>query len=210
MPPGVNEFFDWLKDFSSSPWFYLIIFTVALLDSILPIVPSETLVIIGGVAAGGSAVEGSLNVALVIACGAAGAFCGDNLSYEIGSRASGAAMRRFARTASGRARYDKVVEQIHERGGLLLVTARFIPGGRTILTLACGITGQPRAWFARWASIAAAIWATYAAMLGYLGGRTFQDNHTLAFGVAFGTAVSVTVVIEAVRWALKRRAGDAA
>ena len=210
MPPGVNEFLDWLKDFSSSPWFYLIIFTVALLDSILPIVPSETLVIIGGVAAGGSAVEGSLNVALVIACGAAGAFCGDNLSYEIGSRASGAAMRRFARTASGRARYDKVVEQIHERGGLLLVTARFIPGGRTILTLACGITGQPRAWFARWASIAAAIWATYAAMLGYLGGRTFQDNHTLAFGVAFGTAVSVTVVIEAVRWALKRRAGDAA
>jgi len=210
MPPGVNEFFDWLKDFSSSPWFYLIIFTVALLDSILPIVPSETLVIIGGVAAGGSAVEGSLNVALVIACGAAGAFCGDNLSYEIGSRASGAAMRRFARTASGRARYDKVVEQIHERGGLLLVTARFIPGGRTILTLACGITGQPRAWFVRWASIAAAIWATYAAMLGYLGGRTFQDNHTLAFGVAFGTAVSVTVVIEAVRWALKRRAGDAA
>ena len=210
MPPGVNEFFDWLKDFSSSPWFYLIIFTVALLDSILPIVPSETLVIIGGVAAGGSAVEGSLNVALVIACGAAGAFCGDNLSYEIGSRASGAAMRRFARTASGRARYDKVVEQIHERGGLLLVTARFIPGGRTILTLACGITGQPRAWFVRWATIAAAIWATYAAMLGYLGGRTFQDNHTLAFGVAFGTAVSVTVVIEAVRWALKRRAGDAA
>jgi membrane protein DedA with SNARE-associated domain len=101
-----------------------------------------------------------------------------------------------------------VVGQIHERGGLLLVTARFIPGGRTILTLACGITGQPRRWFVRWASIAAAIWATYAAMLGYLGGRTFQDNHTLAFGVAFGTAVSVTVVIEAVRWALKRRAGE--
>lgn len=208
MPPGVNEFFDWLKDFSSSPWFYLIIFTVALLDSILPIVPSETLVIIGGVAAGGSAADGSLNVALVIACGALGAFCGDNLSYEIGSRASGSVMRRFSRTASGRARYDKVVGQIHERGGLLLVTARFIPGGRTILTLACGITGQPRRWFVRWASVAAAIWAAYAAMLGYLGGRTFQDNHTLAFGVAFGTAVSVTVVIEAVRWALKRRAGE--
>jgi membrane-associated protein len=208
VPPVANEFFDWLKDFSSSPWFYAIIFTIALLDSILPVVPSETLVIIGGVAAGGSAVDGSLNIALVIACGALGAFVGDNLSYEIGSRASTAAMRRFTRTASGRARYDTVVEQIHERGGLLLITARFIPGGRTILTLSCGITGQPRAWFVRWAAIAAAIWATYAAMLGYLGGRTFQDNHTLAFGVAFGTAVSVTVVIEAVRWALKRGAGE--
>lgn len=208
MPPGVNEFFDWLKDFSSSPWFYLIVLAIAMLDSILPVVPSETLVIIGGVAAGGSAADGSLNIALVIACAALGAFAGDNLSYEIGGRASAAAVRRFSRTAASRARYEKVVGQIHERGGLLLITARFIPGGRTVLTLTCGITAQPRAWFVRWASVAAAVWATYAAMLGYIGGRTFQDNHTLAFGVAFGTAVSVTVVIEAVRWALKRRTGE--
>ncbi|NDH37376.1 MAG: DedA family protein, partial [Acidimicrobiia bacterium] len=40
-----NQAFDWLKDFSSSPWFYAIIFVIALLDSVLPIVPSETLVI---------------------------------------------------------------------------------------------------------------------------------------------------------------------
>ncbi len=52
MPPYINEFFDWLKDFSSSPWFYLIIFVIAVFDSVLPVVPSETLVIIGGVAAG--------------------------------------------------------------------------------------------------------------------------------------------------------------
>ena len=205
MPPVVNEFFDWLKDFSSSPWFYAIVFTIALLDSILPIVPSETLVIIGGVAAGGSGADGSLNIAIVIACGALGAFVGDNLSYEI---ARTSAMRRLTRSASGHARYEQVVEQIHKRGGLLLITARFIPGGRTILTLSCGITGQPRPWFVKWAAIAATIWATYAAMLGYLGGRTFHDNPTLAFGVAFGTAVSITVVVEAVRWALKRRASE--
>ncbi|MFZ9422814.1 MAG: hypothetical protein ACO27J_07365 [Ilumatobacteraceae bacterium] len=48
----VTQAFDWLKDFSSSPWFYAIIFVIAVLDSVLPIVPSETLVIIGGVSAG--------------------------------------------------------------------------------------------------------------------------------------------------------------
>jgi len=42
-----NTFFDWLKETSSSPWFYVVIFTIAVLDSVLPIVPSETLVIIG-------------------------------------------------------------------------------------------------------------------------------------------------------------------
>jgi membrane protein DedA with SNARE-associated domain len=49
------------------------------------------------------------------------------------------------------------------------------------------------------------IWAHYAALLGFIGGKTFQDNHALAFGVAFGAAVSVTIVIEAVRWVIKRR-----
>ena len=75
MPPYVNEFFDWLKDFSSSPWFYLIIFAIAVFDSVLPVVPSETLVIIGGVAAG----SGSLSITLVILSAASGAFIGDNM-----------------------------------------------------------------------------------------------------------------------------------
>ncbi|MFM1837600.1 MAG: hypothetical protein RLZZ327_474, partial [Actinomycetota bacterium] len=39
----VTQAFDWLKDFSSGPWFYVIIFVIAVLDSVLPIVPSETL-----------------------------------------------------------------------------------------------------------------------------------------------------------------------
>ena len=97
-----------------------------------------------------------------------------------------------------------VIEQIHERGGLLLITARFIPGGRTILTLTCGITRQDRRWYVGWITAAASIWALYASLLGFIGGKTFEENHTLAFVVAFVTAVSVTVLIEVVRAVLKR------
>lgn len=203
MPPIVDQFFDWLKDFSSSPWFYAIIFVIAVLDAIFPVVPSETLVILGGVSAG----TGALEIPVVIACAAAGAFIGDNTSFLIGGRASAFVMRRYTRTEKGKRRMSAVIEQIHERGGLLLVTARFVPGGRTLLTLSCGITRQPHRWFAGWATIAALIWANYAALLGYLGGRTFADNHTLAFGVAFGTALSITLVIEAVRFLVTRRNG---
>ena len=127
----INEAFDWLKDFSSSPWFYLIIFVIAALDSVLPIVPSETLVIIGGVSAG----LGNLWIPLVIVVAASGAFIGDNMSYLIGREASDWVIRRQTRTDKGAARMAKIVEQVHERGGLLLITARFIPGGRTALTL---------------------------------------------------------------------------
>ena len=196
----INEAFDWLKDFSSSPWFYLIIFVIAALDSVLPIVPSETLVIIGGVSAG----LGNLWIPLVIVVAASGAFIGDNMSYLIGREASDWVIRRQTRTDKGAARMAKIVEQVHERGGLLLSTARFIPGGRTALTLSCGVTKQPRRWFIGWAAVAAVIWGNYAALLGFIGGKSFEDNHTLAFIIAFVSAFSITLVIELVRWLLKR------
>ena len=200
MLDALNQAFDWLKDFSSSPWFYAIIFVIAVLDSVLPIVPSETLVIIGGVSAG----LGNLWIPLVIACAASGAFIGDNMSYLVGREASDWVMRRQNRTEKGAKRMAAIVEQVHERGGLLLITARFIPGGRTALTLSCGVTRQPRRWFVGWAAVAAIIWGNYAALLGFIGGKSFEENHTLAFVIAFVSAFSITALIEGVRWALKR------
>lgn len=196
----VTQAFDWLKDFSSSPWFYLIIFVIAVLDSVLPVVPSETLVIIGGVSAG----LGNLWISLVIVCAACGAFVGDNLSYNLGREASDWVMKRQTRTEKGAKRMAAIGEQVHERGGLLLITARFIPGGRTALTLSCGVTRQPRRWFVGWAAVAAIIWGNYAALLGFIGGKSFEENHTLAFIIAFVTAFSITALIELVRWLLKR------
>ncbi len=200
----VNTFFEWLKESSASPWFYLIIFTVAVFDSVLPIVPSETLVIIGGVSAG----SGSLSIALVIACAASGAFIGDNLSYLIGSEASDWVIKRRTRTERGAKQMANIVEQIHDRGGMLLITARFIPGGRTLLTLSCGVTRQPRKWFIGWAVVAASVWSLYASLLGFIGGKSFADNHTKAFLIAFAGAFGVTIIVEAFRaisHRLKRR-----
>ncbi|HSH11627.1 MAG TPA: DedA family protein [Ilumatobacter sp.] len=193
-----NAFTDltaWLSDFSANWWFLAIILVIALLDSVVPIVPSETLVIIGGVAAG----QGDQRLLLVIAAGAIGAFLGDNTAYELGDRMSGFIQRHADRRPKWQARLGWASDQIRVRGGLLLITARFIPGGRTALTVSSGITRQPRRWFVGWITIAVVIWATYAALLGYIGGKAFEDNHTLAFLVAFGAALGMTVLIEAGR-----------
>lgn len=191
----ITDASDWLADFSSNWYFLAIIFGVAFFDSIVPVVPSETMVIIGGVAAG----RGDQVLLLVIAAGAVGAFLGDNAAYLIGSRLSGLIQRRADRRPKLQARLDWAREQIRVRGGLLLITARFIPGGRTALTVTSGLTHQPRRWFMGWVAVAVMIWATYAALLGYIGGQTFEDNHTLAFLVAFGAALAMTGLIELVR-----------
>jgi len=191
----VTDASDWLADFSSNWYFLLIIFAVAYLDSVVPLVPSETMVIIGGVAAG----RGDQMLIAVIAAGAIGAFLGDTTAYLIGSRMSGYIQRRAADRPKSQQRLDWARDQIQLRGGPLLITARFIPGGRTALTITSGITKQPRGWFMGWVAIAVVIWASYAALLGYVGGQAFQENHTLAFLLAFGTALGMTLAIEGVR-----------
>jgi membrane protein DedA with SNARE-associated domain len=142
----------------------------------------------------------------VIAAGATGAFLGDNTAYLIGRRFSPRIQRRAARRPKTATRLTWASDQIRKRGGMLLITARFIPGGRTALTLSSGVTRQPWRWFAGWVAVAALIWATYAAGLGAIFGQTFSDNHTMAFLLAFGAALSVTIIIEVVRHFRGRRA----
>ena len=197
----ITDLTDKLDEFSSNWWFLLIIFGIALLDSVIPVVPSETTVIIGGVAAG----QGNQNIVLVILAGASGAFLGDNLAYWIGSRFKSRVNAWADAKPSRRDRLDAASRQIRKRGGMLLITARFIPGGRTILTISSGVTEQPRLWFAGWIAVATTIWASYAGLLGYFFGKQFEDDHTIAFWLAFGTALSITGVIELVRWLRERR-----
>ncbi len=45
----LNGLTEWLGDLSTRWWFVLVVLARALLDSIAPIVPSESTVIIGGV-----------------------------------------------------------------------------------------------------------------------------------------------------------------
>ncbi len=198
----ITDASNWLADFSSNWYFLAIIFAVAFFDSIVPIVPSETMVIIGGVAAG----RGDHWLVAVIAAGAIGAFLGDNTAYLIGDRMSGFIQRRATERPKLQHRLEWASEQIRVRGGLLLITARFIPGGRTALTVTSGVTNQPRRWFMGWVALAVVIWATYAALLGYIGGQAFEDNHTLAFLVAFSTALAMTGLIEIVRHLRHRNA----
>lgn len=200
-----SNFFDGLESASTSPWFYLAIFAIAAFDSVIPIVPSETTVILGGIAAG----QGHLFIVAVIFVGALGAFLGDNVAYQLGFRASDFLKRTLFKSDAGRDRLERASNQIEKRGGPLLITARFIPGGRTALTCSSGITKQPIDWFLKWDAVAAVLWATYAGGLGYIFGEQFKDDHTKAFFLAFGAALGITALIEILRWVRERGKGAA-
>jgi membrane-associated protein len=185
-----------------SPISYLIAFILPALDAIVPVVPSETAVIALGVATAGST---DPRIALLVFCAAAGAFVGDNVSYLLGRRFGPAVERRFFSSAKGKATRDWAERSLNRYGMQLIIVCRFIPGGRTAVTLCCGLTGYSRRRFVIGTAIAAVIWANYAFWIGRLGGKAFEDKQWLGLIIAFGITIVISGVIEGVRRLAARR-----
>ncbi len=175
---------------------YAVAVIIPALDAVLPVLPSETAIITLGVATAGSA---DPRIALLIACSAAGAFLGDNLCYLLGRRFGPRIERRFFRSEKG-ARRRAWAERSLERYGMpLIIVCRFIPGGRTAVTLCCGIVGYDRRRFIIATAAAGLIWASYSFFIGRLGGRAFEDKPWAGLLLAFGVSIAVSGLIEAVR-----------
>jgi membrane-associated protein len=186
---------------NASGWAYAILFVLALLDAVVPIVPSETSVITAGVVSS----AGDLSLPLVILFAAAGAVAGDNLAYFLGYRYGRRVNERFFRSEKAQQRIAWAQRQVQERGGELIVIARFIPAGRTAVTLSAGTLGYPWRKFIVFDAAAGLIWGSYAASLGYFGGHAFENAPWKGLLLALGIAFAVTSGIELVRWYVKRR-----
>jgi membrane-associated protein len=180
---------------SGSPWTYVYLFAVSAIDVVFPVVPSEASVILGGVLAG----SGHLILPLVILAGAAGAVAGDNTAYLIGRKAEGPIVRRFFSGERAR-RLEWAREQLSVRGPYLILIGRFVPGGRTAVTITAGMLQMPYRRFLLYDVMAGTVWASYAALLGYVGGRSFEEQPWKGFVAAFAVALAVGGIIELVRW----------
>jgi membrane-associated protein len=188
----------------SSPLSYLAAFWLPCLDAILPLLPSETVVIGLGVATAGST---DPRIGLLVLLAACGAFAGDNLAYVIGRRFGPFADRRFFSGERGRRSRAWAERMLARYGGRLILVCRFIPGGRTAVTLTCGLVGYRRRSFVLATACSAVIWASYAFWLGRLGGKAFESRPWVGFVLAFAIAIGATALIEAVRRIYGRRQG---
>jgi membrane protein DedA with SNARE-associated domain len=52
--------------------------------------------------------------------------------------------------------------------------------------------------------MAAVLWASYAALLGYFGGQAFEQQPWKGLLLALGVAFAITLGVEAIRYALGR------
>ncbi|MCO1660641.1 DedA family protein [Pseudonocardia humida] len=186
----VQEYLEYVTQIAlASPWLLGVIVAMAVVDALLPVVPSEALIIGAGVAAAG----GQQDLLVVIGAAALGSFIGEVAGYVIG-RALGPAVR--GRLGGGRAAaYDRVAALLARRGGTVVLTARFLPGGRTVATLVAGAMTYPTGRFLAFTALGTPLSAAWSAVLGYLGGATFAQNplYGLAFGLSLGTVAGLVL-----------------
>jgi membrane-associated protein len=184
---------------------YLLVLALAAFDVVVPVLPSESAVILGGVLAW----QGRLHPVPLILAAAAGAIAGDHLSYAIGrwtQRGRPQPHRRGDRRMGKAERLQLwAARQLDRRGPALLIVARFIPGGRTASTFMAGRTAYPLSRFTPPVVAAGLLWASFATMLGYIGGQTFHEQTLLATGLGMVLALGFAVLVELVMSRPERR-----
>jgi membrane protein DedA with SNARE-associated domain len=147
-----------------------------------------------------------MSLPLVIVCASLGAIAGDNVSYVLGSLLGERRVKRLLRGDKSRRALEWAERQLKVRGFYLIIVARFVPGGRTAVTFSSGyLRTMPWSRFIVADAIAGVLWGTYAALLGYIGGRQFEQAPWKGLLVAFGVAVGASALVELVRWLRNRR-----
>ena len=197
-----DRFTEWV---SGEWWSYFVIFGVAVVDAFFPLVPSETLVVIGG----NLASSGDLVLWLVILSAAAGAIVGDNISYWIGHFVGEKTVKRVFGSekwhkrlewAERDARRARRVHHPHRplhprrpnRGHLLRRVREHVP-----------VAPLHRVRRRRRAPV-----GDVRALLGYFGGKTFEDHPFWGVALALGIALTLGFVVEAVRHYRQRRSAE--
>ncbi|MGK5442767.1 DedA family protein [Micromonospora sp. URMC 105] len=192
---------DLLHHTVTSPWVYLVIFAVTAVDAFFPAVPGETVVITAGVLAA----AGEPNLVAVIVIAALGALAGDHVSYGIGRGGGSHRLARLPAESRRRAGSAWARRAVAQRGGMILMTARYVPGGRTAVTLTMGAVRYPLRRFLLFDSLAAGTWATYCSLLGYFGGLAFERDPVKGLLAGVALSLALTGLLEVVR-RLRRRA----
>jgi membrane protein DedA with SNARE-associated domain len=196
---------DLLTAMATPAWAYLALFGFLLVDAMVPVVPTQAIMITSGALT----VYGNLSLPLVIAVGALGMFLGDSLAYTLGRTARpargsrlSALRRRFAPRNEQGFRPDSKTRRAAVRftrglrrpGPLVLLLCRFVPGGRMAAGYQAGRSGYPIKLFVIYDGTAALGWATYGGLVGHVGGTAVTQSAWRLFAIAacaaviFGTA----------------------
>ncbi|MGN7949884.1 DedA family protein [Microbacterium sp. 22215] len=185
----------------SSPWLYLVLLTVTVVDGFFPPVPSETvLVAAAAVLASTGEFWALVPLGLIAALGAA---IGDNIAFALGRRLGTTrwAWMRRPRVASTFAHAERA---LHDRSAALILGARYIPVGRVAVNMSAGALHFPWRRFVPLSIVAGISWSALSLVIGLLAGSWVTDQPLVSAGIGIVVALAIGLIIDRVM-AIRRR-----
>lgn len=166
--------FDWVYDLVVGliDWGgYFGVYLLALLETVVPPIPSELVLPIAGM----RAASGPLDLPGVIIAGTLGSMTGNVLWFLLARAVSTAALRRFV---DGHGRWltmdwrdvEKAQGLFDRHGGGIVFTARLLPAVRTFISIPAGVAHMPFWRFLAWSTAGTLIFCIAFTSAGYLAG----------------------------------------
>ena len=182
-------------------WVYVVVTLLVLVEDALFVgflVPAETAVVLGGVAAEQGRVDVWVLGGLVVAA----AVIGDSLGYELGRRV-GPRLLASRIAQKRRAGIDSARDTLARRGGPAVLLARLTAFLRAVTPALAGVARMRYRTFLTWNAIGGVVWGVGVVLLGYLAGASWE---TVAATVGRTGAVvaAVVVVLGVVVWRVRK------
>jgi membrane-associated protein len=199
----------WVDNLQGMTWaICLVVVVVVAFDAVLPVLPGETT----AVAAVSLVAPDFWPIVAVGVATALGAFLGDVACFLIGRRWGQSVVdwlprgRTLHRT---RAKLHDAVQwarkELDERGPRVIVPGRFVPLGRTAISLTAGTTDMPTRRFLGAVSISGPLWALYVTVIGVVGGTAFENTPLLGVVVSVTLGILLGIAYEAVTRLVRNR-----
>ena len=160
----------------AASWGYWGIFWLMVLENVIPPIPSEAIMSVAGIAVA----RGKMSLPLVLFAGTAGTVLGNLFWWEIGRRLGYKRLRplvdRWGRWLTlDWHEIEKLKTYFDKWGGPTVLIFRFMPVGRTVISIPAGLMHMPFWRFVGYTAVGSAIWNVILLGGGYALGATIED-----------------------------------
>lgn len=180
-------------------WSYVVLFVSSIVENLFPPFPGDTVVLLAGYLVG---IE-RLKAAPALLSSATGSMVGASALYALGL-AKG-------RTFFLKGRYPffssehlvQVEEWFHRHGKKVVLASRFLPGVRSLVSVAAGLGHMPYVFFLAYSCASIFVWHGLLLFLGLKLGQNWTQ--LVGWFRWYSWAVVIVILMIAARWFLRRR-----
>ncbi len=159
------------------------------------VVPGETMVVLGGVAAQG----GRVPLVAVIAAAIVGAVVGDQVGFHVGRRYGPRLVGRMPADTRRGQHLGSAMSFVRRRGPIAVTFGRWTASLRSLVPGIAGMSGMGQRSFTAANLVGGVVWASAVAGGGYLAGKSYRALES-NLGLAANIMLGLTVVLVLALW----------